>query len=252
MSAGIPLASQLQVQNGPPVGNPSIVIQEQPASMANHPHLQKVAEQNQAFLEQAKKAARQPKAATAKAQTSAAKEQKAAYDASEAGEKERIKMCRLLNDYRKTHQQKEGFEDFKWKADYSPDLSSAYLKSTLEAVRLILNTKHVRTGVAQAITGIAWIGSKVAAFYLASVPGSPIDSRICNQFYENVKENVETGFFDDEVDQLAVEWAEWLSRGPYWRTCEKLFNIGTETIEAATPILSTPEVANINKKNSDL
>jgi len=145
--------------------------------------------------DEARKKMRDVNSATAKrTQRQAEKE----FKVLDAGEHHHQQKCDLMNGYKKLY---EGKINFPFKAKgYTRTTPLASIEADIRSVQVILNTKDV-----PAILNALLIKSSEIAEMGASLLGHPYIN--LNHFADNMGTAVESGFFNEEVQQLAIELA---------------------------------------------
>jgi len=143
---------------------------------------------------------------------------------------EKIPICRRLNSYRREY---KGKINFQFKADYNPGdprMTLPILQSWEDQICMCLNTRGVPDMINSLLVIIAGIAEQASAAYDPKV-------NMVGRLKPKIKEAIARGEFQDEVNQLSIEMAEYFALGPKWRLLHKFTEKMSESyMEAMTPI----------------
>lgn len=148
-----------------------------------------------------------------------------------------IEKCRRLNEYRDHY---EGKIRYEFRPHYHPDMRGgrALIESELYNVKLLLNSRDLPSGIKQFIVYIA----KGMETFLVSYFDAPLGG-----IGNDVQLEMDAGFFDSEIEQLAIEWAGWLQMPPSKRLLAKLaYIIGRRTMYTISTRAGLPTGSNPN------
>ena len=136
-------------------------------------------------------------------------------------EQNKIK-CQKLNDYRFKYGGRDKDFPFNFHKDYTPDMGNELLDAHLQQVQLILSTGYIPKILKDSVNEIAKVIEKTA-FYL----GYPILSG----FEKNIRTINATEAWDEEYEQLAIEWKRYFAQPPQIRLGFKIFMTGLHTVQ---------------------
>jgi hypothetical protein len=132
---------------------------------------------------------------------------------SELYESEYINNCIILNAYKTAY---EGKINFKFRSKYEPGIVSPVLvKQHLNEVRALLNGQQVPYFIEQMLDKGSEAISRLSV--MLAIPWLNLST-----FHQNVQTALKTGFFDEEIKQLSIEWMSYLGQDPKTRLLIKL------------------------------
>lgn len=141
---------------------------------------------------------------------------------SEQSKFERIKLIHKLEDYAKKYKDKINF-NFK-STKILNSLSLGELKGEHDTVTTLVNSQGAPEVVKMFATKICELIE-----YAAAVSGNRFVD--LHDFSKDVKQNMETDFFDPEVEQIVIEYSHLFAVSPVKRMIYKIGNIAVQRLE---------------------
>lgn len=150
--------------------------------------------------------------------------------------------CRKLNQYRQTYQKNPKFPH-EFRKFYDPDkLSVANVKAELATVRALINGRGVPSLIRNLID-FAGFSAESMAFWVHS-PWFNL-----NGLHHDVQTNLNAGEFDPEIEQLGVEFADYLGHSPGVRLAAKLAMITGTVMYKNMPGVTRLFSQNLSEEN---
>lgn len=128
-------------------------------------------------------------------------------------------LCRLCNEYKAKY---EGKITFQFERKYIPSMGSQALQTHLHHIRMVINVTDVPAHMKSVVkSGADFVETVLKAF----------GSKYVNPAHlaESIATATDAGAFDEEFDQLAIEWASWFNMPPLQRLLMKLGGIAGMT-----------------------
>jgi hypothetical protein len=141
---------------------------------------------------------------------------------------QKLRICQKLNSYREKYSQ---LFDFPWKKEYTTDMDLQYLTATEASIELLLNTRHLPSMLKSVMIQM----TEVAELVSMTVNYPYFNLRNTTR---SVKAAADTGYFDDEFDQIAIQFADYLAKPPLVRLGFKWGGIALTNITANSPMLT--------------
>jgi hypothetical protein len=126
--------------------------------------------------------------------------------------------CAIMNSYKEKYGKGPNAIRYAFKREYGPKNAPSAVKQEIHQVRVILNTQNLPSILKGAIVKICGVLEQASIQInnpMINLSGLKDDSETC----------VESGLFDSELDQIAIDWAEWFARGPEERFALKFGNM---------------------------
>jgi hypothetical protein len=125
-------------------------------------------------------------------------------------------LCHMLNAYRQKY---ASSLNFPFKKEYTVAEDYAVLQSTKAQIELLLNTQHAPNLLKDALLKVSEfleLGSSAIGYPYLNLNG----------FHEAMVANAQSGFFDEELDQLALKYASYFNLSPEQKLGGKVLVIG--------------------------
>ena len=117
---------------------------------------------------------------------------------------------RIMNRYREVYKDRI---DYKFKSNYTYSMDKSYIVQSRREVEVLLATVNLPVTLKDALvkaTAVVQYGSIWAGF-----------GHLFHKATHDVKINTDMGYFDEEIEQLAIIWGDYLSVGPGKRLFSK-------------------------------
>lgn len=135
-----------------------------------------------------------------------------AVDKSGLFEQEHYDNVRVMNSYRQEYSNKI---NFRFRPNYTVDMKPEVVKNERKQFEILLNSQDLPTIMKDLLCKLFESVEKLSVW--ANLPYANL-ARVA----ETVKLNADSGYFDEEIKQLAIAWQPWLARGPEQRLLVKL------------------------------
>ncbi len=150
--------------------------------------------------------------------------------ASGAVDAEHQENVRMLQSYKEKY---EGKVFYQFKKKYGYDMSKEAALQELHNIRLVLNSQDTPTVMKMLVGKVAEITE-----LLCNAMGYKYANAA--DLADTIKLSVKEGYFDPEIDQLAIEWAPWFGQKPLNRLLWKYAGLCGATFLKNAPELGTP------------
>lgn len=145
--------------------------------------------------------------------------------------KEKAILCTILNDYRDKYAHR--FPHFKWHTHYDARMTYEQLQMEIDQVRMLINGSFsplvFREGIKKVAEGGQWL-SRMFGWGDATA-----------KFPAQVEKSLEKGVYEDDIEQLMIDWRAYFQVAPQWRIALKLFNdFSTSLAESVVPFQRSP------------
>ena len=147
-------------------------------------------------------------------------------------DQEHASNVRKLNEYKRRYQNRKVFEEFPWrKTNYTySNISKNDGIALLKEIVSIARTEFAEPFIEQRIVDLAGVIKTRYSLLLKD----PVSLR---DYAQNVSLAIDSGLMASEVEEIAVEHADWFNQGPITRLIMKLIQIAAETKKGIpTPI----------------
>lgn len=140
---------------------------------------------------------------------SVTEEKKTAKVAEEMFWGDAIKHAMVLNGYRKKY---ANAINYRFKREYTPEMGVRALETERKTVEVLLNSQHAPIIIKN-------IGMQLGVLF--EVVGANLGFDAVNGCAADLQLNIQSGFFDEECEQMAIEWATLFARPPHERALGK-------------------------------
>ena len=115
--------------------------------------------------------------------------------------------CAIMNAYKEKYGKGPNMIRYTFKREYGPKMAPSAVKQEIHQVRVILNTQNLPTILKNFAIGLCGLLEQASIRM-----NNPMIN--LSKLKEDAETNFESGHFDTELDQIAIDWAEYFARGP--------------------------------------